>query len=229
MIEWGIIALIICGLYVYIFEIPNYQSFRKVTRLTRGNKTERSLVRQLLKHGIPYQTIFHDLYLKKHNTTYSQIDVVIATKVGIIVFEVKRYSGWLFGTGNQRQWTQVLNYGKEKHRFYNPILQNKNHIRYLKTQLPNENVPFFSVVVFYGDCVLKDINYIPNGTYLAKSNKVLIVLETILREHEPALYTDKRNIINLLTKAVKNGEDTEIQKRHVQNIKDTLGEDRIFQ
>lgn len=229
MIEWSIIALIICGLYVFIFAIPAYQSFRKVTRLTRGNKTERALVRQLLKHGIPHQTIFHDLYLKKNDTTYSQIDVVVATKVGIIVFEVKSYSGWLFGTGTQQQWTQVLNYGKEKNRFYNPILQNKNHIRYLKKQLPNENVPFFSVVIFYGDCVLKDIYYIPERTYLAKSNKVFMVLKTILREHEPTLYTDKRNIINVLSKAVKNGEDTEIQKKHVQNIKNALGEDRIFQ
>lgn len=58
----------------------------------------------------------------------SQIDVVVATNVGIIVFEVKDYSGWIYGNGNQQKWTQVLSHGREKYRFYNPILQNRSHI-----------------------------------------------------------------------------------------------------
>jgi len=36
------------------------------------------------------------LYIRKHNGDFAQIDLVVATKVGIIVFEVKDYRGWIF-------------------------------------------------------------------------------------------------------------------------------------
>lgn len=90
---------------------------------------------RLLKYGIPAQTIFHDLYLKKYNGDFSQIDLVVITEVGIIVFEVKDYSGWIFGSGNQSQWTKVLAYGKQKYRFYNPIMQNNEHLGELRKKL----------------------------------------------------------------------------------------------
>lgn len=228
MIGWIIIAFTIGGRYVYIFHIRYLQAFRKVTSFRRGNKTERDLVYKLLKYGIPHQTIFHDLYLKTYDHKYAQIDIVVATKVGLIVFEVKNYGGWIFGTGNQRSWTQVLNYGKEKHRFYNPILQNKNHITQLKKKLGERQIPFFSVIVFYGNCVLKDIDYIPKDTYLAKSTKVFIVLKEILRNHKSTSYIDKREVVSILKKAVKNGENRNIRTQHIQNIKNALGKDRIF-
>ena len=84
------------------------------------------MVLKILKSGIKPTAIYHDLYLDNGNEKYSQIDLVVATKVGIVVFEVKEYSGWIFGNQNQRNWTQLLAYGKQKYYFYNPIFQNKN-------------------------------------------------------------------------------------------------------
>lgn len=87
---------------------------RTVTDLSRGTWSERDLVLKLLKHGIPPLILFHDLYVKKRSGRFAQIDLVLPTKVGIIVFEVKDYSGWIFGKGYQNYWTQVLAYGEEK-------------------------------------------------------------------------------------------------------------------
>ena len=42
----------------------------------RGTWSERDLVSKLSQYGIPNQTIFHDLYLKKYYGKYSQIDLV---------------------------------------------------------------------------------------------------------------------------------------------------------
>lgn len=67
--------------------------------------------------GINPRAIFHDLYIQKPNGEYTQIDVAVATKTGIIVFEVKDYSGWIFGSEHQKYWTQLLAYGKEKASF----------------------------------------------------------------------------------------------------------------
>jgi len=195
----------------------------------RGTRSERALVSKLSQYGIPSQTIFHDLYLKKYYGNYSQIDLVIATKVGILVFEVKDYSGWIFGTGYKSQWTQILNYGRDRYYFYNPILQNAKHIEDLKKQLRQfENVPFYSIIVFYGDCDLKEINFVPNNTFVVKSGRVLEVVEKILSESSLANYSNKREIVNLLEQAVKNGENNEIVTRHSKNIKDMLGKERVY-
>lgn len=200
-----------------------------VTRSYRGTWAERHLVLKLLKNGVPAQTIFHDLYLKKGNESYSQIDLVVAHKVGIIVFEVKDYSGWLLGNGRQSQWTQVLAYGKEKYRFYNPIMQNNKHIADLRKQIPQfENVPFYSVIVFYGDCELKDISFVPDGTFIVKPGRVPDVMDFIMNNNVPAAYADKWEVVGLLKRAVENGESPQIQMQHIENVRDMLGKDRIF-
>jgi len=181
-----------------------------------------------LKYGIPAQTIFHDLYVKQRNGNYSQIDLVVATRVGIIVLEVKDFSGWIFGAGHDFQWTQVLAYGKRKYRFYNPIMQNNKHVSDLKKQLRQfETVPFYSIVVFCGDCELRDINFVPNGTFLVKSNRVLEVMETLIKDNEAAGYTNKHEIVRVLKEAVKNGEDKETQIQHIKNVQEMLGKHRI--
>lgn len=226
----GIFAGIIILVGFIIFrKIRDSKLLNTVTKSNRGTRSERDLVLKLLKNGIPPQTIYHDLYLKKNNGNFSQIDLVVITEVGIIVFEVKDYSGWIFGSGNQPQWTQVLAYGKQKYRFYNPIMQNNKHIGELRRKLKSlDNVPFYSVVLFYGDCVLKDINFVPKGTFLVKSNRVLEVIRIIIKDNEPDQYSNKNEIVRILKEAVKEGEYAETQVQHIENVKDMLGKERIF-
>lgn len=228
---WIIIGVVLLVAFISIYlKIRDQELLRQVTKSSRGTKTERDLVLKLIKHGIPVQTIFHDLYVKKHNGDFSQIDIVVATSAGIIVFEVKQLSGWIYGNGNYSQWTQVLAYGANKYRLYNPIMQNNKHIQELKKQLKQfENIPFYSIVVFYGDCVLKDVSFIPNGTYLVKPKRVFEVLKIISKNNAAANYTNKREVVALLKNAVINGENVEIQNQHIENIKNMLGKESIFE
>ena len=225
-----IVVVILVAIFIFIFfYIRDKKLLETVTKSHRGTKTERKLVLKLLKAGFPAQTIFHDLYLKNRNENYSQIDLVLATKVGIIVFEVKKYSGWIFGTGNQNKWTQVLAYGKDKYYFYNPILQNKKHVENLKTTLTDfQNIQFFSVVVFFGDCKFRDVSFIPKNTFLTKSPRVMDVVKKIIKDNEPANYKSKRDVVNILSAAVENGNSHKITEKHIKNIKNMLGEERIF-
>ena len=195
-----------------------------VTKSHRGTRTERLMVLKLLKSGIPYQNIFHDLYLKKQAENYCQIDLIIITKVGIIVFEVKNYNGWIFGLSNQTYWTQVLAYGKKKYQFYNPIFQNTKHIEDLRKQLPQfKNIPFYSVIVFFGDCSFRNLDYLPDSTFLIKSSIVIEVIKEILEQNEQITYCDKSEIVNLLKLAVVNGGSNKIKEKHIQNIKRNFG------
>lgn len=100
------IAIIIISLFFYKANKRKAQDrelLHTVTESWRGTSSERSLVLLLLKAGIPAQTIFHDLYLNKLYGGFSQIDLVVATSAGVLVFEVKDYSGWIFGKGYQKQ------------------------------------------------------------------------------------------------------------------------------
>ena len=236
ILESDLIAVwVVIGFFLFIasifmiIKLRERKLIKSVTSFKRGTKSERNLVLKLLKYGIPRATIFHDLCIEKSNGEFSQVDIVIATTEGIIVFEVKDYNGWIFGDGNYSHWTKVMAYGKKKYRFYNPIKQNASHIKTLKKQLKQfENIPFFSIIVFYGDCELKEINYVPEGTYLVKPRRIREVLKLIKRNNEAAPYTNKQDVLRILQQAVLNGENIKKQKKHIDNINNMLGKHRIF-
>lgn len=217
-------------IFIVIYSaIRNRKLLKSVTTRKRGTPSERDLIMRLLKKGIPAVTLFHDLCIEKRNGKFAQIDVVMVTTEGIIVFEVKDYKGWIYGSGYNTTWTKVLNYGKLKFPFYNPIKQNLGHIKAIKSlhsQL--KDVPFYSVVIFYGECELKEINYVPAGTYIVKKKRLYEVLRKIKKENQPAAYRDKRAVVNVLQKAVDAGANSSNQLRHIANIKDTVGKHRIF-
>lgn len=223
---------ILLALFIVYFlysKLRDKYSLKRVTDPDRGTSSERDLVLKLLKFGIPPEKIFHDLYVEKHKGRFAQVDLVAVTEVGIIVFEVKDYSGWIYGSGNQPKWTKVLNYGKEKYRFYNPIMQNNKHISELKRHLLQfYYVPVFSIIVFHGDCELKEIDFVPDGTFVAKSERVLKVIKKILKENNPVNYINENEVLRILKEAATNGGIIENQIKHRENIKDMLGEDRVF-
>lgn len=211
-------CILIIGIFVY-FEYQDLKLLKSVTQPSRGTRSERQMVLQLLKNGIPAQVIFHDLYFINKSGTISQVDLVVATKVGIIVFEIKEYSGWLFGTGDQTNWTQVLAYGKEKYQFYNPIIQNQKHIVSIINQLDQfRNIPFYSIIVFFGNCQFKDISNVPEDVSLIKSWEIKNTIDGIINENQPAKYLNKTEIVNLFKIAVKNGEDENLREKHFSNV-----------
>lgn len=229
-ILWVLIGIAIAISFIFVFgKIRNHRLLKSVTKSYRGTKSERDLVVKLLKHGISPENIFHDLYVEKQNGEFSQIDLVVLSSVGVIVFEVKDFRGWIYGNGNHSHWTKVLAYGKNKYRFYNPIMQNSKHIQVIRNQIKQLfSIPFYSIIVFYGDCVLKEVNFVPKETYLVKQKRLLEVIKIIEKENEPVFYKNKNKILLAMKKAVLNGENKRTQKQHIENINEMLGVDRIF-
>ena len=210
----GIIALIVHR----IIKAKKYrEQVQSVTSLDRGTWSERDLIPKLLdKCGIDKRVIYHDLYIRKENGTYTQIDLAVPTPQGIIVFEVKDYSGWIFGNGNSKYWMQILAYGQEKHQFYNPIWQNRKHINAIRKLMPNnQGVPFFNIVVFYGDSEFKDLNYDATGRVrVIYSTQVADVIKDI-KSLPSAEYGNKREVADVLAEGVHNGCDPEIRQAQI--------------
>lgn len=231
--EYIFVFVIVLGLALYVSFIfyvrsRNRKLILQVTDYHRGTDAERYLILKLIKNGISPKAIFHDLYVPQGRNQYGQIDLVVATRVGLLVFEVKDYSGWIYGTGYKHQWTKVLNYGKLKYKFYNPILQNQQHIKDLRRQSSQFNqLPYYSIIVFDGNCELKNITHIPYNTFVIKSHRINSVLKLILK-NEPAQFYNKREVIDILRACVYNGENKEILQEHIHNLNEKLGEERIF-
>ena len=207
--SFAFIIFLICltagiAYFVYI-KREERKLIEQVTPITRGEWSERKVILELLKAGVNPKAIFHDLYIQKPNGEYTQIDVAVATTAGIIVFEVKDYSGWIFGNEYQKYWTQLLAYGKEKHRFYNPVMQNAGHIQAIRQSLPqNPGIPIYSVIVFFGSSEFKNITCHANNTFIIYPHSIQRVVSEILAQPN-AVFGNKYEIMDLFTKAVQNG------------------------
>lgn len=199
------LCLITGIVYLVYLKRKERELIEQVTPITRGEWSERRVVLRLLKMGINPKAIFHDLYIQKPNGEYTQVDVAVATKAGIIVFEVKDYSGWIFGNEHQKYWTQLLAYGKEKHRFYNPVMQNSGHIQAIRQCLQqNPDTPIYSVIVFFGSSEFKDVTCNANNTFIIYPRSIQQVVSEILMQPN-ANFGNKYEIMNLFTKTVQNG------------------------
>lgn len=205
-----LICLITWIAYTVYVKQKEYKLINQVTPITRGEWSERRVILNLLKDHVNPKAIFHDLYIQKSNGEYTQIDIAVATKAGIIVFEIKDYSGWIFGNEYQKYWTQLLSYGTEKHRFYNPVIQNANHISAIRQRLPqNPGIPIYSVIVFFGSCELKNIICNATDTFIIYPHSISKVLSEILSRPD-ANFGNKLEIMELFNNAVQNGKNPTI-------------------
>jgi hypothetical protein len=220
IISCNILLLVVHLLYQ---NIQNNKLLGTVTQNSRGTWSERDLIIKLLKAGVSSDCIFHDLYIQKKDGTYSQVDIAVVTEVGIVVIEVKKYNGWIYGMGNREKWVQVLDYGKAKFQIYNPVFQNEGHIRAIKNLLPSYfNIPFHSLIVFYGDCKLKKISNIPSEVLVVKANKAIDTFNDILLKI-PTIRFYTEEVVALFKKGVENGDVLDIQIKHIENIQKIIG------
>ena len=113
-----------------------------------------------LKPLAGHKRYLFNLYVPKNNGETTELDVVLLHESGIYVFESKNYGGWIFGTESQQYWTQTLPAGQgrsQKNQFYNPILQNMGHLKWLQMFLADQTLPFYSYIVFSDKCTMKNV------------------------------------------------------------------------
>lgn len=125
---------------------------------------------------------WHDVYLLDSEGHTTQIDHLIASRYGIFAIETKNYKGWIFGSENQKTWTQSIY--KKKSKFQNPLHQNARHIRVLAESSGLQKTHFHNVIYFIGEAALKtDLpkNVMTNGLreYIRYQNEEVFSAEKI--------------------------------------------------
>ena len=212
----GFATIIAASILQIRFELKKRKIISCATSLSRGESSEQDLIYRLIKAGIPTSTIFHDLYIPT-KYGHTQIDLAVPTNVGIFVFEVKDYSGWIFGNGKYDKWTQVLAYGQERHQFYNPIKQNERHIEALRnTSEQLKDIPIYSIIVFYGSCMIKKLTNVPENCWVVYDSDTTRIMKSIINSALPAPYTDKWEVMRILKSGVENGNNEDIKAAHLQ-------------
>lgn len=92
--------------------------------------------------------VLSDLILPISGGT-TQLDHLVLSRYGIFVIETKNMSGWIFGDGDQRKWTQVQKGGKKRN-FQNPLRQNYAHVKAVQKILGIDQKLLHNFVVFTG-------------------------------------------------------------------------------
>ena len=158
-----------------------------------------------------------NVYIPKDNGETSEIDVVYITQKGVFVFESKNYSGWIFGDEKSQYWTAMLP-NKQKNRFYNPIKQNRTHLKWLKKYV-GEDIPLFSIIVLSERCELKKVEVASTDVKVIKRDRTYAAVREIWDSHEDAvedvdtLY-EKLKVLTNVDLAVKAAHIADIERKY---------------
>lgn len=127
-----LILLIICVWLVFnhgIDKIIHPQEWK-----SSGSSGEQILYNTLVhKLKIPQNQVLRNVYIPTRNNQTTEIDVLVISKKGIFVFECKNYAGNIYGDAQCKRWVQYI--GCKKSYFYNPLWQNRNHVKFLRLYL----------------------------------------------------------------------------------------------
>lgn len=114
--------------------------------------------------GISSVRVLRNLYIPgRKGRSSTEIDALIVTKKGLLVVEIKNWTGDVRGSARLNDWSVKIWPGAKPEKRYSPIKQNATHIyalsRYLK--LPDDRKPH-SVIVFTSNQA--ELKRIPENT-----------------------------------------------------------------
>lgn len=189
----------------------------KSTYSDKGKFGEYDIYRRLRQQEILGGKFLFNLYIPKEKDKTTEIDVLLINTKGIFVIESKNYSGWIFGDRNSRKWVQMLSYGYgQKNYFYNPILQNKTHIEYLK-KIVKLDIPMYSIIVFSDECELKKVPDNSNRIKIVKRNQLEYLVNSINSMSGDIIESERvDNIYNMLYKYSQ--VDDNVKEKHISDI-----------
>lgn len=134
-----------------------------------------------------HYVVLKNVYVPMKGKT-TELDLLMLHEKGIFVFESKNYSGWIFGDGDGLNWTQSLPNG-QKNRFYNPIRQNRTHIKALAEYLRLPTEAFTSYIIFSERCTLKKVPEDTADVVIVRRPDMLKKLRSALKD-APVIYSE---------------------------------------
>lgn len=187
---------------------------------SKGNTGE-YLIDYALAHGSieGRKELFRNLLVpRKGVTSTSEIDCLMLHERGVYVFESKNYSGWIFGSADQRQWTMSLN-KSTKERFYNPIRQNQGHVNALSDALGLPPEAFVSFVVFSERCELMKVPENTDSMVICRRNHLVRDVKRSLANRTFEFEDEQLEEASRKLRALAQGSTQAARSEHVEQAK----------
>ncbi|MDE7345817.1 MAG: NERD domain-containing protein [Muribaculaceae bacterium] len=153
--HWSIITAFLCGLLLAALSAWLVVSWRRGKARRSGRRGERMVAKELGKLRKKDFIVLNDLMLPASNGRTSQIDHVVVSTRGIFVIETKNHAGRISGAEHAQYWQQHLS--SQSRGFYNPLLQNRSHLRAVRRLLPKADAELFSSIVVFTEAWRLDI------------------------------------------------------------------------
>lgn len=135
----GIILVLVCLIFRY--------KWKKNKNKRTGKKGERLVASELKSLRRKEAIVFNDVLLSLPGGRTAQVDHIVISRAGIFVIETKNFTGRISGYEHAQYWTRHLS--SQSYQFYNPMLQNRTHIRTLRRVFKSiDEDAFISVIVF---------------------------------------------------------------------------------
>lgn len=161
-----------------------------------GTRGEFEAYRVLVNSGLMDVEYLFNREIPKEDGLFTELDIIILHKNGIVVLENKDYSTRIFGKSTDDTLT-IIDHSGKKISIYNPILQNKKHIMCLKTFLAEKGLyiddnttPIYSVVVFTdtisnkSDDIISGIEICDDSTKICTSQNLSYVVKNLLANND---------------------------------------------
>ena len=205
--------------YYQITKLP-YKS----VKYDKGRRGEYIIYKRLKQYETSGAKFLFNIYMPKENGETTEIDVLMICKKGLFVFESKYFKGWIFGSEDQKNWYQTLPSGRNrshKEHFYNPIMQNRSHIKHLKVLL-GELIPMRSIIVFSDKCTLKSVQVNSDDIRVINGYNVATTVSCIFEQNQSDVLSDNK-IIKIYNKLYPYTQVDEITKtQHITTIQNRL-------
>lgn len=187
----------------------------------KGKYGEYSVYNSVRQYESTGAKFLFNLYIPKENGETTEIDLMMICQKGVFVFESKNYSGWIFGKENEIEWCQTLRKGKkdcQKNKFYNPIFQNRTHLKNLNLLLGN-NIPLWSIVAFSDECTFKSVTVNSSDVRVVKCREVSAVVADVYYRY-PNNVLNEIDIYNIYARLYPYTQVSDFTKaQHIANIK----------
>ncbi|MEP4546692.1 MAG: NERD domain-containing protein [Saccharospirillum sp.] len=197
---------LIPGFLAFIFLITFFQS-----SWFKGKAGEGAVAYLLSRLPKDDYVTLNDVTIPTQDGT-TQVDHIVVSIYGVFVVETKNMKGWIFGSVNQRQWTQKIY--RHSSKFQNPLHQNYKHVKVLESSLGLPPEITHSLVLFVGDSTFK--TQMPSNVTTARAGvRFIQSFETKVLDHDQV--TDLvTNISNL--RLQKSRATNKAHIRHIESI-----------
>lgn len=211
----AVVLFIIAGL-IWLFTCHGIDKIRHPEEWTdEGKSGEQIAYRTLIDQiHVPENQILRNVYVPATGGKTSEIDLLVVSKKGLLVFECKNYAGNVYGDAQRNKWIQYL--GKKKSFFYNPFMQNRSHVKHLKKYLEAYgDIPMIPMVATITRGNWKVKNYGPEDYLLGYNSHLKDILA---KTPDSELMAQHFKAIMAKLQPLSRPNDT-VRQEHIEQIK----------